>query len=383
MKPVYALKAEQKAASFRTTFLNRKVAVSRDGRYVAMAGRLEEENAFVWELPSSDGAGTSRTTPKEFKPRLRPPLRGNNFLEFIGSSYNLMGDGAKIWDVAANREVVTEGGFRPEDGVRPFINSYFDHAMALSQDGRWLLGSPLHDEQSSYYNVAVWEVATGKLLYRYIDNEFELAPKPRFKHNKSQLSFTADNTHFYQVGVIERPDLPIESGEAERGQFALFYYPVMPAGQPKLVPVADFSTKSPELPFAFSPDGEVLEIADAYYLLNPAGSPPQLFHWEFGAGSAIPNREAGFVNKKLIAGQTVLASPAGGQLYLTDLTGQIVSGGELLELVYQEGSSIFGVKSELKLQPRVFGSNSKTEVGRQLVIAGDDNIILVFQLPVG
>jgi hypothetical protein len=319
---------------FKVNYLHRKITFSRDGRYMAETGRQENEEAFVWELP-------------EGKLVSRPEFLGNSFLKFIGGSYLLMGDGAKIWDVTNNKEKETPGGFKPEDGVRWLIDCYFDQFMALNPDGTLLVGAPLHDQAYYYYRLGLWSIQSGMLLKRF--------ETPRLKYDNAKARFSQDGSYFVIAAQVEPEDtsLLVASWEVESGQ---------KLGEWSIeVGVDDFA-------FEFSPGGSVLTINELVYELGQNGQPGQ------SPISFKPQDTDQPVHNRLtLSNQQIMVLTQPGELAVYDISGQRKL---TLDAVYQRKNPVAGgpEMATEKLLPRVMGASSD---GRYYA-AGDDYVTLVW-----
>jgi WD40 repeat protein len=184
---------------FKKAFLRRRLNFSPDSRYLVITGRQSEETIFAWRL--EDGKV------------LRPSLYGSSFLDFIGDSHRLMGDGADIWDLDANHLQKTAGNFRSEEpGVKPFIDTYFDQCMTLNQAGTLLLGSPLHTPDFRFSRLGLWEVASGKLLERF--------NTPEVYQNNAKVRFGPDSSYFILAAQLKPEDtfLTVSSWKIADGQ---------------------------------------------------------------------------------------------------------------------------------------------------------------------
>jgi WD40 repeat protein len=319
---------------FKTNYLHRKITFSQDGRYMAETGRQENEEAFVWELP--EGRLVSR-----------PEFWGNSFLKFIGESYLLMSDGARIWDVATGKAKETAGEFKPETGTRWLLDCYFDQCMALNPDGTLLVGAPLHDPHYYYYRLGLWSLQSGMLLKRF--------DTPRLKYNNAKIRFSSDGAYFVLAAQVEPEDtnLLVASWEVESGQ---------KLGQWSLeIGIDDFA-------FEFSPDGSILAVNHLVYELGQNGAPNQ------SPVSFKPDDTALTAHSRLtLSNRQIMMAIQPGELAVYDLSGQRKL---TLDAVYQRKNPVAGgpeVAIE-RLMPRVMGASHD---GRYYA-AGDDYVTLVW-----
>lgn len=319
---------------FKTNYLHRKITFSRDGRYMAQTGRQENEEAFVWELP--EGRLVSR-----------PEFWGNNFLKFVGDSYLLMGDGAKLWDVATDKAQETAGEFKPETGMRWLLDCYFDQCMALNPDGTLLVGAPLHDQNYYYYRLGLWSIQSGMLLKRF--------DTPRLKYDNAKVRFSQDGSYFVLAAQVEPEDtrLLVVSWEVESGQ---------KLGEWSIeIGVDDFD-------FEFGPDGSLLTVNHLAYELGQNGEPGQ------ASVSFKPQDTALPVHSRLtLSNRQMLVPVQPGELAVYDISGQRKL---TLDAVYQRKNAVAGgpeVAIE-RLVPRVMGASQD---GRYYA-AGDDYVSLVW-----
>ncbi len=316
---------------FKIAYLHRKLTFSFDNRYMAMTGRQEDEDAFVWELPKG-------------KLACRPRLLGNNFLKFIGNTYNLMGDNAQIWNVKNDRVVSPPGGFEPESGVRWLLDSYFDQGAALNPAGTLLLGAPLLDQNYFYARLGMWEVETGVFKQRF--------ETPPVKYNNSKVRFSPDGKYFILAAQLFPEDTGLEVASWNVASGAKVSEVRLEIG------IDDFS-------FEFSPDGKMLTVNDLCYILGPNGKPLEPAHVFKPMDGELPGH-----SRLTLANNEMMVGRQPGEVAIYDIpTGKLK---QTLEATYLgKGQEIISLE---KMQPRVMGGSNDA----RYYAAGDDNMVLVW-----
>ncbi|NWJ96539.1 MAG: hypothetical protein HXX20_12220 [Chloroflexi bacterium] len=318
---------------FKAAYLNWSLVFSQDSKYVALSGRQEGEQAFAWELPSGK--------------LYRPPLNGNSFLRFIGNTHWLMGDGAKIWNLDKNSEVLPQHRFKPEGDVEPLRECYFDHCMDLSPDGKRLVGAPLHNSSYEYYQLGLWEVESGELLRRL--------NTPLVKYNNARVRFLPDGEHFALVAAQPGSGFEISVWDLNTG--GVVAKKRLKSERPNEI----------EANYSFSQDGRLLRVAHRCYDLESADL--EEVTWKYSQCEKVTE----FINIRLLAKNRLLESPNSKALVVSNLLGE-----EAVQIcenfTYQQKSHISNEKESLRL--RAMGASPD---GKNFAI-GNQRRVVVFAI---
>lgn len=314
----------------KTPYLYRRLTISADGRYLAVTGRQETENAFVWEIAT--------------RKLIRPPLMGVNFLRFVGKSHILMGSQAKMWDVeqnvAANPPAITPAPEKCPDGQ--IRTPYFDFCMSIDPAGEQILGASLFDGDYYYSDLGLWKIQTGQAVRRY--------KTPRVKYNNARVRFGGDGSWFIFAAQLEQHDTALHVSTWDIGK---------PDG-PVLVQQLELGRD--DFNFELSPDGQLLAAADKFYELSKEGG-AQLIQNEF-----LDDAERR-MSQRLLPGRLLMELNRQGELLVHDLEGNQKA---LLELDYT--TTVKGQTVIQKLNPRMFVTSAN------YYLAADDNVVLLWSI---
>jgi WD40 repeat protein len=337
-KPYFTFELGPFNVPLKTPFLYRRLTFGANSRYVALSGRQEEEQAFVWDLQTQK--------------LLRPKLFGTSFLNFIGPQAStgkvlLMGGLGHIWDIEKNQEF-TRLQPAPEecpDGVvrRP----YFDFCTEIDLTGRYVLGASLYDAVYMYSQLGLWEIPVGRKVRRFTT--------PPVKYNNARVRFSPDGKWFIFGGKPD-PDstgLDISIWETETGNL-LFRDPAFP----KNLGMNDFN-------YEISPDCKVLAVADTFYIIDRERG---LEEYKPAGLESSNQSTPDYLSKKLLPNRELLSQTQAGEMGIYDLDGNQKLG---LSLEYQV--KVKGKPVVKQLMPRAFGSSS------QYYAAADDEVLLIWQ----
>ena len=330
MKAVQTFELGPLKVLLKTSYLYRKLTFSRDNRFVALSGRQETENSFVWEIATGK--------------LIRPPLFGVSFLGFVGDSSVLMGSQTAMWDVQAN-QAATPDRIEPNPELCPDNISrkpYFDFCMALNPTNQQLLGAPLYTADYIYSNLGLWDVKTATLLKRFIT--------PAVKYNNAKVRFSPDGTWFTYVAQPKQADKFLlvstwDSNDTEK-----------PVSQQQLdLGMDDFN-------FEISSDGLMLAAADKFYDLSKANG-AQIRDNAFQHSEADQRR-----SKKLLSSQELMEiNPKGGLEVYT------VGGDHLDSLELEYTVKVNKTQLTQKLEPKIVAATS------EYYAAADDQALLLWQ----
>lgn len=315
---------------FKTPYLYRKLTFSRDNRFVALSGRQETENAFVWEIASGK--------------LIRPPLFGVSFLGFVGDSYILMGSQTAMWNVQTNK-AVTPTRIEPNLELCPDNVSrkpYFDFCMALNPTSQQLLGAPLYTADYVYSNLGLWDVKTATRLKRFAT--------PPVKYNNAKVRFSPDGAWFTYAAQPKQNDkfLLVSIWDSNSTEKPLFQ-------QQLDLGMDDFN-------FEISSDGLMLAAADKFYDLskeNGAQINANAFHYSENADQRL--------SKKLLSSQELMEISPKGELEVYTVEGKQLDGLGLEYLVRVKKTQL-----TQKLEPKIVTASSK------YYAAADDHALLLW-----
>ncbi len=330
MKAIQTFELGPLKVLLKTSYLYRKLTFSRDNRYLALSGRQETENAFVWEIATGK--------------LIRPPLFGVSFLGFIGDSPILMGSQTAMWDVQTNK-AATPARLEPNLELCPDNVSrkpYFDFCMALNPTSPQLLGAPLYTADYVYSSIGLWDLKTATRLKRFAT--------PPVKYNNAKVRFSPDGTWFTYVAQPEQDDKFLlvstwDSNDAEK-----------PVSQQQLdLGMDDFN-------FEISSDGLMLAAADKFYDLSKENG-PQIRDNAFHHGEAADQRRS----KKLLSSQELIEINAEGELEV-----YMVGGERLDPLQLDYTVKVKKMQLTQKLEPKIVAASSK------YYAAADDHTLLLW-----